>query len=410
MTGFIAVVFILTYIGMAAGRVPGLKLDRTGIAVLALAALLSTEAMDLAALALAIDMPTLVLLFALMIVSAQFEAAGFYRLCVARIVHLQARPAVLLAWTIAIAGGLSAVLANDIIVFAITPLLCAGLKARGLDPRPYLIALAGAANAGSAATLIGNPQNILIGQLGGLSFLRFFMVCAPVALLALAVVYGVVRVVWAKALAGVPGPAEEVPPAAYDRWQVAKGAVAIVALVALFLSPAPREVGALAIAAVLLASRRMASRAMIGAVDWHLLLLFVGLFAVTATFAATPLAGTAVAWLVASGWTPDSVAVMAPLALLMSNTVGNVPAVIMLLGLFPGLGPESLTALALLSTLAGNFLLVGSIANIIVAERAAQSGVMLGFGDFARAGVPMTLLSMGLACAWLALGGWLPWS
>src|SRR5690606_30742030 len=168
MTGTVIAVFAATYVGMALGRVPGLKLDRTGIALMAVAVLLATGAVDLDRMGASIDAPTIVLLFALMILSAQFAAAGFYDLCAGAITRATATPERLLALTVAISGVLSAVLANDVVVYAMTPLLCAGIGARGLDPRPFLLALAGASNAGSAATLIGNPQNILIGQLGGL--------------------------------------------------------------------------------------------------------------------------------------------------------------------------------------------------------------------------------------------------
>lgn len=154
---FIAVVFTATYAGMALGRVPGLKLDRTGIALMAVAALLAFGSIDVAAVGRSIDAPTLILLFALMLLSAQFAGAGFYDLCVARIVGARTGPTALLGFVVLVAGVLSAVLANDIVVYAMTPLLCAGLKARGLDPRPFLIGLAGGSNAGSAATIIGNP-------------------------------------------------------------------------------------------------------------------------------------------------------------------------------------------------------------------------------------------------------------
>src|SRR5690606_22384523 len=117
---------------MALGRVPGLRIDRAGIALLALAVLLALGATKLAA----IDAPTLLLLFALMILSAQFAAGGLYEIAAQAISHARAGPATLLALTVAIAGTLSAVLANDIVVFAMTPLLCQGLRARGLDPRP----------------------------------------------------------------------------------------------------------------------------------------------------------------------------------------------------------------------------------------------------------------------------------
>lgn len=409
MTAVIVGVFLGTYAGMALGRVPGLKVDRTGIALMAVAVLLAAGALDLGAVGRAIDAPTLVLLFALMILSAQFQIAGFYDWCAALITGAEASPRMLLALTVAIAGGLSAVLANDVVVFAITPLLCQGIRGRGLDPKPFLIGLAGASNAGSAATVIGNPQNILIGQLGGLDFWKFLAVCGVPALVALAIVYAAVAVVWRESLAdgdaALPEPAE----VSLDRWQVTKGLVATLLLIAMFATPVPREIGALAIAAALLASRTLASREMIGAVDWHLLLLFACLFSVTAAFAGTGMAADGLAWLAERGFLPDKLAILAPLALLLSNTIGNVPAVILLMAVWPSPGEGALYGLALLSTLAGNLLLVGSMANLIVAERAAQAGVTLSFCDFARAGIPMTLASTAVAVLWLGLFGWMPW-
>lgn len=409
MTVLIVAVFVVTYVGMALGRVPGLKIDRTGIALMAVAVLLASGAFDVPAVGQAIDAPTLILLFALMILSAQFFHAGFYDLCARLITRAGASPTALLALTVIVAGGLSAVLANDVVVYAMTPLLCAGIAGRGLDPRPFLIALAGASNAGSAATVIGNPQNILIGQVGGLDFWSFLSVCAVPAIVATAIVFAVVRLVWRETFERAPEPpADDAPSVPVDRWQVGKGAVATVCLIGLFATPLPREIGALAIAAALLASRKMASRAMIGAVDWHLLVLFACLFTVTAAFAGTGAAADGLAWLEARGLLPDTLAVMAPLMLVASNGIGNVPAVVLLTAIWPDAGEGALYGLALLSTLAGNLLIVGSLANLIVAERAAQVGVRLGFADFARAGVPMTLLSMAFAVGWLALGGWMP--
>ena len=171
VTSIALAVFVFTYLGMALGRVPGLTLDRTGIAVTAAAILLASGVLSFAKAGAAIDAPTLVLMFALMILSAQFAAAGIYDACAGRIAAAELHPRHLLALVVIVAGGLSALLVNDIVVFAMAPILCLGLRARGLDPRPYLMALAGAGNAGSAASLIGNPQNILIGQTGGLGLL-----------------------------------------------------------------------------------------------------------------------------------------------------------------------------------------------------------------------------------------------
>jgi Na+/H+ antiporter NhaD/arsenite permease-like protein len=146
-------VFVATYIGMALGRVPGLRLDRSGIALIAAVILVAAGAIGPDQVAHAIHFPTVILLFALMILSARFAAAGFYDACAAWIAEHRGGPVVLLALTVLIGGGLSAILVNDVVVFVITPLLCTGLARRGLDPRPYLAALAGASNAGSAATL-----------------------------------------------------------------------------------------------------------------------------------------------------------------------------------------------------------------------------------------------------------------
>jgi Na+/H+ antiporter NhaD/arsenite permease-like protein len=400
MTTLTVVVFILTYAGMALGRVPGLAVDRTGVALLGLIVLLASGDLTLDEAGRAVDMPTIALLFALMILSAQFEHSGFYAWIANRVTHAARSPKTLLGVLIAVTGALAAIFTNDVVVFALTPLVVTGLATHKLDPRPYLIGLAGAANAGSAATLIGNPQNILIGQAGGLDFWRYFFFALPPTIVSLAIVYIVVMATWR------PTPAEEALAdsasiSRIDRVQMAKGILAIAALIGLFLTPLPREHSALAVAGLLLLSRRLSSRDMIGAVDWHLLLLFVCLFGVTAAFAKTGLSQNGLAFLAAHGLLPDRLSVLTPLTLAASNTIGNVPAVILIIKLVPDLPDGVLTGLALLSTFAGNLLLTGSMCNIIVAERAASAGARLSFIDFARSGIPMTLASLTVAVAWL---------
>lgn len=406
MATLAVIVFVLVYIGMALGRVPGLAVDRTGVALLGLIVLLATGDLSLDEAGRAVDMPTIALLFALMILSAQFEQSGFYGVVAARVTQAARNPKNLLALLIVATGILSAILTNDVIAFAFTPLVCAGLLRQKLDPRPYLVALAGAANAGSAATLIGNPQNILIGQAGGLDFWRYIAIALPPVILSLAFVYWAVAMTWKSALAA-PGALAAPQPAELDRFQTAKGLLAIVALIGLFLTPLPRELGALAVAGVLLLSRRLSSREMIGAVDWHLLLLFVCLFGVTAAFAKTGLAQDGLAWLAQAGFLPQSLSVMLPVTLAASNSIGNVPAVILFLKLLPDLPQAALSGLALLSTFAGNLLLTGSLCNIIVAERAQASGARLSFADFARSGIPMTLASLAATALWLWLMGYI---
>ncbi|MFN4283021.1 MAG: SLC13 family permease [Alphaproteobacteria bacterium] len=415
MIDLILAVFIATYIGMALGRWPGLAIDRTGIALIGAIVLIAAGALTLEGAAQSVDLPTLLLLFGLMIVSAQFAASGFYDGVAARVARMGADsphgPKKLLAAVIMVAGGLSALLANDIVVFAMTPLLCIGLQKRGLNPTPYLIALACAANAGSAATMIGNPQNILIGQVGKLDFVAFLGYSAVPALVAMMVSYAVIAWQWRGRLtAGVAASADDLAavPLARDKTQFIKALVATAALLALFFTDLPRELSALAIAALLLLSRKLASRDLVGAVDFSLLLLFAGLFVVTGALAATPLAADLFADLARAGWLPDRIATLAPLALVLSNTIGNVPAVILLLQVWQSPPDGALYGLALLSTLAGNLLIVGSLANIIVAERAASVGIRLGFMDHAKSGVPVALISMGLAAIWLWWTGALP--
>jgi Na+/H+ antiporter NhaD/arsenite permease-like protein len=406
MTNTILGLFAVTYLGMALGRFPGLSIDRTGIALVAAILLLAVGALDTKQAVEAIDFPTIFILLGLMILSAQYAGSGFYDWCALRVARAARSPARLLAVIVAVGGGLSAVLANDVVVFAMTPMLCVGLLARRLDPRPYLIALAGAANAGSAATMIGNPQNILIGQVGRLDFWRFLEVCAIPSLVALLIVYAVVWLAW-RGRFGEPQGDGQVAEAPLDRWQLGKAVTATAVLLALFALPIPQEHAVLLVAGVMMISRRMASRDMLGTVDWHLLVLFAALFAINHALGLTGLPAALIGDLTAAGWLPDRLAVMAPLALAGSNSIGNVPAVILLLAAWPAPPEGALYGLALLTTLAGNLLLPGSLANIIVAERAAASGVRLGFVEHARCGVPMALLSMGVAAFWLWARGWM---
>lgn len=408
MTRFILLVFLATYLGMALGGVPGLRISRAGVALLAAVALLATGALSLPAATSAVDLPTLVILFALMCISGQFAASGLYGFLAARVAAAAGSPARLLALVVVAGGLLSAFLTNDIVVFAMTPLLCQGLKARGLEQRPYLAALAGSANAGSAASLIGNPQNILIGSVGHLRFWHFLAVAAPVAAAALLVTYVTVRVGWRKVLAQVPRrPAGDLP--TFDRWQTGKGFLSLLLLLVLFATPLSRPLAALIAMSPLFVSRRISTEQVLGTVDWGLILLFACLFIVNAGLGVTHLPAVVMRGAAASGLDPGRLSVMAPFALIASNTIGNVPAVMMILGPWATASKGALYGLALLTTLAGNLLLTGSIANIIVSERAGAEGVAFGFRDQARAGVPMALISLGLACLWLGFGGWMAW-
>ncbi|HDZ46606.1 hypothetical protein LCGC14_0453620 [marine sediment metagenome] len=400
----ITTMFALTYLGMAAGRLPGLQVDRAWIALAAACVLLVSGVVQLDEISSHIDVGALTLLFALMLVSAQFGFSGIYDRLSGFITGQAERPSVLLLGVVLLGGVLSALLVNDIVAFALTPLLCQTLLARGLDPRPFLLALAMSCNAGSAASLIGNPQNILIGQAGGLDFWGYSLQALVPALAALSITYLVIWFSWRQrwVVSAMPSISANIATSAMDESMRYKPLLAAIALLVLFSTAIPREWSALAVALVLMMSRQVASRRYVEAVDWNLLLLFIGLFIVTGSVASLPEAGALVNRLLGEGGLPSSVWSIAGLSLLASNVIGNVPFVVLLLGLFPELPESTLVILAVMSTLAGNLLLIGSVVNLIVAEGAKRQGVYLGFFEFARVGIPVTLLSVAVAGLWLA--------
>ena len=397
----VLVIFLCVYLGMVLGELPGLRLDRAGMALLGAIALVAAGRVTPAGAWAMVDVGTVALLFGLMVVSAQFRLGGFYSALTRRLASRELAPARLLGWLVVVAGALSAVLANDIVCLAMAPVLVAGCGRRGLDPVPYLLGLACAANVGSAATLIGNPQNMLIGQTLDLSFAGYLADAFVPAAVGLAVVWAVVarayRGRWHRAVAVVEGGAP-----AFNAWQTLKGTVVLAAVVAAFLvAPWPREAVALAGAGLLLTSRRMASRDVLGLVDWQLLVLFFGLFVVNGALAESGMLARALSEVAARGLDLARVPMLFGATVVLSNLVSNVPAVMLLL---PAAShPLSGPALALASTLAGNLFVVGSIANIIVVDQAARLGVAIDWRTHARVGVPVTVGTLAVAAAWLWL-------
>lgn len=400
MDGLGIFVFLLVYAGMILGRLPGLALDRAGAALLGAIILVTGGAMTVSAAWSAADVPTVALLFGLMIISAQLRLGGFYTAVSRSLIDAAATPAGLLARVMAAAAVLSALLANDIVCLAMAPILVEATLARGLNPMPYLIGLALSSNIGSAATLIGNPQNMLIGQVTRLSFAGYMADVWPCMLASMLLAW--IGTVWAyRGRFGGPTVHLSVEAPAFDRWQSAKGLVALGLCVAAFLwGGIPRENAALALAGVLLLSRRMASRQTLALVDWQLLLLFLGLFAVNHELAASGLLAGLYRSLEAVGIDLSRPGWLFAATAAISNVVSNVPAVMLLL---PGhSSPAQGTLLAVSSTLAGNLLLPGSLANLIVAEQAGRLGVRLGFLEHARVGVPVTLATLVVSGWWIA--------
>ncbi len=400
-------IFGVTYFGIAVGGVPGLTLDRTGIALLGAIAMVAAGVLPLNSAMSAIDAPTLLLLFGLMLVSAQLRLSGFYARSAQTLSGLTAHPKTFLFLMMAVSGTLSAVLVNDIVCLAFTPILTVAVLRARLNPMPYLIGLACASNIGSAATLIGNPQNMLIGQLGKLHFGSFLLWCGAPTLVTMVVAYGILLFLYQNNLTGTTDslPVADIPLLVPEgsSWQMWKGLFVTAAVMALFFTDIPREITALTAGGVLLCSRRMDVRKLLGLIDWSLIMLFCGLFVVVAGMETTGAPERLLAWMAQHG-----VAVANPFALtavgaLLSNLVSNVPAVMLLIRFLDGANADSWYVLALASTFAGNLITIGSIANLIVIEQARGLGVSLSFREHARAGIPVTFASLGIILVWLLL-------
>jgi Na+/H+ antiporter NhaD/arsenite permease-like protein len=409
MTTGVVIVFFLVYLGMILGGLPFLQLDRTGVALLGAIALIGMGAVSPEDAARSVHLPTVLLLFSFMVLSAQLRLGGFYPWFTVKLAERPFSPPALLAAVIVVVAALSAVFSNDIVCLSVAPVLAAACSRRGLDPVPYLLALACAANVGSAATLIGNPQNMLIGSALRLSFAGYIATAAVPVLLGLLATWAVIAVQaggrW-QARSETPAPSDrrDEGPVALNRWQSVKGlGVAAILLVVFLFSGFPREVAALTGAGVLLTSRRLHSNKMLGLVDWELLVLFTGLFVVIRGVETSGLSGDLLAAAAATGL--HRPAVLTVVAAAVSNLVSNVPAVLLFRSMIPTFGEPARAwlVLAMATTLAGNLTVLGSVANLIVVEAARSARVEIGFLEYCRVGVPLTIATLLLGWAVLAL-------
>jgi len=401
-----SLVFFVTYAGVALGGIPRLVIDRTGIALLGAIAMVVFGVLSPGSALASISLGTLLLLYGLMVVSAQLRLGGFYTWLAVRIASMAGNPGKFLFVLMITSGLLASVLANDIICLAFTPVLAVALRRRGMNPVPFLLGLAMATNLGSASTIIGNPQSMLIGQTAGLSFRDFLYWCGPPSLVCLLLTYVVLRLLYRKRFfEAIHEPMQEKKWPDFNRWQTAKGLAAAVAVVALLFSGLPREWSVITVAGILLLSRKMHTRSILGLVDWHLITLFCGLFIVVAGFNATGLPQQFLGFLENRGVSLSNPFSLALSAVLLSNVVSNVPATVLLSPHMPTGGTVLWYILSLATTYAGNLLTIGSMANLIVIEQARQNGVKISFGEYARSGVLVTAMNIAVLFGWILLRG-----
>lgn len=410
-----AVLFTATYLALAVGKFPKLRLDRAGIAFVGAALMLCTGVLSLsqATAPNSIDYETLFLLFGMMVVVGFLRLSGFFVRAAHCALDRITSPRGLLAAIILLSGILSAFLVNDIVCLAMTPLVLQLTRRLGYRPVPHLIGLATAANIGSSGTITGNPQNMFIGSHSHISYLHFAIHLMPVAIFGLIVDYVVILLMYRSSLApaswhgaaldrsSIQGE-ERIPNhRTHVRLQWKSGIVAL-ATVILFFTGLPIVLVAIGAAAVMMLSRLKPVR-IYREVDWSLLLMFTGLFIVVHAFQMHVVSQWGVEhWNVLLSHPID---LLSAVSALLSNLVSNVPAVLLfepVMHAMPAAQQQTAwLALAMSSTLAGNLTILGSVANLIVIENARRAGVEVSFWDYCKAGVPVTILTLALGVAWL---------
>ena len=397
-------IFLASYLVFAIGRLPGTKIDRTAMAVIGAVLMFVFGGLAPKQAIASIDFATLVLLFSMMLIVATLHLSGFFEWITGlAIEHLS--PQQLLPGVIFVSGMLSAFLVNDIVCLVMAPLILGLCQRMGLRPLPYLLGLATASNIGSTATITGNPQNILIGSISGISYRDFLGHLGPVAFVGLFVDWALLH--WIHLRNGamtLPPQLNPVPkmtrelrdPEMHPAWPV----TVTLAVLLGFLLGFPPPLVAAAGGALLLMQRHHPPKAIYEDVDWSLLMLFLGLFLI---LGGAEQAGITQQLLgVAERLNLRNHLIFAAVVTLLSNVVSNVPAVMLLKGLITQFqNPHAgWLMLAMTSTLAGNLTITGSVANIIVVEK-ARSETPIGFLEYMRIGVPVTLITLAIGLLWL---------
>jgi Na+/H+ antiporter NhaD/arsenite permease-like protein len=394
--------FIGTYLVIAIGKLPGFRVDRAGAALIGASLMVGFGVLALDEAYRAIDFETITLLLGMMIVVANLRLSGFFRLAIRFALTRAHHPLVLLAAIVVTAGLLSAFLVNDAICLVITPLVIDLVRTLGRNPVPYLLAVAMASNVGSTATITGNPQNMIIGSVSHIDYTAFALALSPVAAFGLVLTTTLIALAFFdEFFSGARLATAEAGPARYHGRLVLKSVLVTLAIMALFFAGVPVAKAAILGGALLLLTRSVKAHKVYQEIDWPLLLMFVGLFIVVA---GVEKAVFSPGLIEAVGRLHlESVPLLATVTAVLSNLVSNVPAVLVLKPFVVKLADpqHAWLVIAMASTLAGNLTLVGSVANLIVVERAQHHGIAISFWTYLKVGAPLTVLTILFGVWWL---------
>ena len=393
------VIFAATYLLIAVQRLPFVHLNRPAASLLGAVAMVVFGVITLPQAYAAIDLDVIVFLLGLMLIVGYLEVGKFFEWAADWVLRRVRTPQRLLLGVVVGGGLLSALFVNDTVCLVVTPVLLAALGPIRVRPTPYLLGLAMGANVGSVLSVTGNPQNMLVGIWSGATFGGFFVHMLPIGLGGLALTFGVLRWAFREELVGSFRERPGVVPVPLDRGLVAKGLVMFGVALAAWLAGGSLPGVAIAAGALMVLVAQRDPAYAIERVDWELLLFFGSLFVVMRGFEATGavdwINGRALA-IVQAGHRPTAALAASGVMVVLSNLISNVPAVLLWRNVVPHLPHAELLwrVVAMSATFAGNLLLIGSVANLIVVEKAEAHGTRIGFWEYARVGVPVTLLTV----------------
>lgn len=410
-------IFLVTYVLISLRRLARIPLERPAVALFGATLMIMfgvvqpEDALD------AIDLHTILLLIGMMLIVVTLESTGFFghlALWIVEHSRSQTRLLIFLAITTAV---LSALVLNDTVVLFFTPIIIHATRLLRVDPVKYLVVEAISANIGSVATEIGNPQNAYIATASGITFLRYLTIMGPIALVTLAVAIAYFLVAYRKDLRT---PIEPHAVTGLEKSETITEPrlmrVTLIAIIFLFIAflashriGLPLSLLALAGGSLLVfvapAISKTTPRTLFRRVDWSIILLFVGLFIVLRAVAVSGILDRLFGF--ADSVAPGSLSTIVGLGVvtaIVSNLISNVPAVLLLANAVADHGSEALwLTLAASSTLAGNATILGAAANIIVAERSEELNVPILFWQFAKVGVPVTILTLTIAFGMIEL-------
>jgi Na+/H+ antiporter NhaD/arsenite permease-like protein len=397
-----ATIFILTYGGISLGRIPGFRLDRAGIALTGAALMMAVGAIAPEEAYRAVNLDTLALLLGMMIVVAHLRLSGFFRLVTSWALTHAHSPLILLVTIAFTAGAFSAFLVNDAVCLVMAPLVIEVTRSLRRDPIPYLLAVAMASNVGSAATITGNPQNMIVGAISRIPYTEFAAALAPVALSGIVLVVVVLAALWFREFRQSTQLTAKPRSPRIHKWQLIKAVFVTLGVIAAFFAGVPVAMAAFLGGALLLVTRAIKAHKVYQEIDGSLLLMFAGLFVVVAA-AEKVLLSPELVGAVQSFHFTNTYVLTADTAVL-SNIISNVPAVLALKPFVLDLADQHRIwlVIAMSATLAGNLTPVGSVANLIVAERARSAGIHISFWAYCRAGIPITIATLAIGAWWLS--------